>query len=177
LGKGLSRGVDNFIPPLLDRFIPPLTLVGAEFAEATADNAIELMKAALNRYGWLAPIREVLTDRGTQFYANKKDRYGNGDSRFDTFLQDNGIRHILSRVNHPQTNGKFEKWNDTYEKNRFRFENFDKFEDWYNTVRFHESLDADRIVQTPQNAFWNRLPIESKFRLVMDRLEQEMLCP
>jgi len=41
-----------------------------------------------------------------------------------------------------QTNGKLEKWNDTYEHNRFRFENFDNFMNWYNTVRFHD-LDSD----------------------------------
>jgi transposase InsO family protein len=57
-------------------------------------------------------------------------------------LEENKIKHIKARVNHPQTNGKFEKWNDTYELNRFRFENFDNFMNWYNTVRFHESLDT-----------------------------------
>ena len=48
--------------------------------------------------------------------------------------QCNKIRHIKSRVNHPQTNGKLEKWNDTYETNRFKFENFDNFVNWYNTI-------------------------------------------
>lgn len=105
----------------------------------------------------------------------KWTKNGDAESRFESFLEDFKISHIKSRVNHPQTNGKFEKWNDTYEKNRFRFENFDKFLNWYNNVRYHESLDMDQVLQTPQEAFWERLPIICKFRLFMDRAEEEML--
>ncbi len=75
--------------------------------------------------GWLTSIREVMTDHGTQFYANRRDKNGNADSRFEDFLRRNKIVHILSPVKRPQVNGKIEKWNDTYEKNRSRFDNFD----------------------------------------------------
>ncbi|HPS91939.1 MAG TPA: DDE-type integrase/transposase/recombinase [Methanothrix sp.] len=139
-------------------------LAGGEFEEATADNAIKLMREAISKYGWLIDIREVLTDRGAQFYANKRDKNGDAGSKFESFLEEVKIEHIKSRVNHPQTNGKFEKWNDTYEKNRFRFENFNNFMNWYNNVRYHESLDMDQVLQTPQEAFWERLPAICKFR-------------
>jgi hypothetical protein len=40
-----------------------------------------------------------MTDHGTQFYANKRDKNGNSDSEFENFLKRNKIVHILSPVN------------------------------------------------------------------------------
>ena len=65
---------------------------------------------------YVCVVGQVLTDRGTQFYANKRDKNGDADSRFEDFLEKNKIKHIKARVKHPQTNGKVEKWNDTYER-------------------------------------------------------------
>src|SRR5512137_1122439 len=107
-------------------------LAGGEFGAETTDNALRLLKEAMAKFGDLAGIEQVLTDRGTQFFANKRDKNGKANSRFENFLEENKIKHIKSRVNHPQTNGKIEKWIDTYEINRFRFENFDNFVNWYN---------------------------------------------
>jgi putative transposase len=115
-------------------------LAGGEFDAETTENSLQFPKEAMDRFGCLASIRQVLTDRGTQFYANKRDKTGNADSRFEGFLEKNKIKHIKASVNHPQTNGKVEKWNDTYELNRFKFENFDNFMNWY--------------LQTPDIAFW-----------------------
>ena len=50
------------------------------------------------------------TDKGAQFYANKKGADGKGISEFEVFLQKQEIQHIPSRRNHPQTNGKEERW-------------------------------------------------------------------
>lgn len=86
----------------------------------------------------------------------------------------NKINHILSPVKRPQVNGKIEKWNDTYEKNRFRFDNFYNFMNWYNTVRFHESLDTKWYLQTPDIAFWARLPEERKLGMFLNRMETEL---
>jgi len=149
-------------------------LAGGEFDAETTDYALRLLKEAMGRFGWLTGIREVLTDRGTQFYANKRDKNGDADSRFEDFLKDNKIKHIKARVKHPQTNGKLEKWNDTYERNRFRFENFDNFLNWYNTVRFHESLDTKWYLQTPDIAFWSRLPEGCKLGMFLNRMETEL---
>jgi putative transposase len=149
-------------------------LAGGEFDAETTDNALQLLREAMDRFGWLTSIGQVLTDRGTQFYANKRDKNGNADSRFEDFLEENKIKHIKARVKHPQTNGKLEKWNDTYELNRFRFENFDNFVNWYNTVRFHESLDTKWYLQTPDIAFWARLPEGCKLGMFLNRMEIEL---
>ena len=84
-------------------------LAGGEFQEAATENAIKLLQEAISKYEWLTDIREVLTDRGSQFYANKKNKYGDAENGFESFLKKAKIKHIKSRVNHPQTNGKFEK--------------------------------------------------------------------
>jgi hypothetical protein len=67
-----------------------------------------------------------------------------------------------------------EKWNDTYELNRFWFEDFDNFLNWYNTVRFHESLDAKWYLQTPDIAFWSRPPEGCKLGMFLNRMETEL---
>jgi putative transposase len=149
-------------------------LAGGEFDAETTENALQLLREAMDRFSWLTSIGQVLTDRGTQFYANKRDKNGNADSRFEDFLEKNKIKHIKARVKHPQTNGKVEKWNDTYEINRFRFENFDNFVNWYNTVRFHESLDTKWYLQTPDIAFWSRLPEGCKLGMFLNRMETEL---
>jgi len=116
----------------------------------------------LDRFGEIRIIEQVITDHGSQFFANKTDKNGESNSKFSLFLEENNIKHVKARVKHPQTNGKIEKWYDTYEKYRFQFENFDKFVNWYNTVRYHESLDSDRYLMTPYEAFWTRLPEECR---------------
>ena len=95
----------------------------------------------LDDFGKIRKINEVITDHGTQFFANKTDKNGESESQFAVFLAKNEIKHILARVKHPQTNGKIEKWYHTYEKNRKLFDDFDKFLNWYNSIRYHESLD------------------------------------
>jgi putative transposase len=149
-------------------------LAGGEFDAETTDNALLLLKEAMAKFGDLAGIEQVLTDRETQFFANKRDKNGKADSKFENFLEENKIKHIKSRVNHPQTNGKIEKWNDTYEINRFKFENFDNFVNWYNKVRFHESLDTKWYLQTPDIAFWSRLPEGCKLGMFLNRMETEL---
>jgi transposase InsO family protein len=50
--------------------------------------------------------------------------------KYEMFLRQKGIRHILCRVNHPQTNGKLEKFYDLY--NNHRFGSLEEFVAWYN---------------------------------------------
>jgi len=149
-------------------------LAGNEFDEATAENSINLVQEVLDRFGEIRKIEQVITDHGSQFFANKTDKNGESNSKFSLFLDENNIKHIKARVKHPQTNGKIEKWYDTYEKYRFQFENFDKFVNWYNTVRYHESLDSDRYLMTPYEAFWTRLPEECKLNMFLERMEREL---
>jgi transposase InsO family protein len=48
----------------------------------------------------------MLTDRGAQFYASEAEERERGSTVFERYLIENEIRHVLSRVSHPQTNGK-----------------------------------------------------------------------
>jgi len=49
------------------------------------------------------------------------------------FCEEQGIKHILGRVHHPQTYGKIERWFGTY-KQEFdeRFSSLNEFIDYYN---------------------------------------------
>jgi len=138
-----------------------LILVGDEFDNALEENNLRLMKEAVDgaesEYG--ATIREVNTDRGCQFYANCNDARGHrGEAEFEGLLRDLGIKHILSRRNHPQTNGKEERWFRTYEENRLKFASFEAFVKWYND-RIHLGLSRREGI-TPNEAVISRLQPE-----------------
>ena len=51
-------------------------LVGNEFDAATAENSINLVQEVLDSFGEIRRIEQVITDHGTQFYANKTDKNG-----------------------------------------------------------------------------------------------------
>ena len=53
---------------------------------------------------------QVLTDHGSQFYANEKENARRGMAAFETRLVELGIRHVMARIRHPQTNGKLERF-------------------------------------------------------------------
>jgi len=147
-------------------------LAGDEFDAATAENSIGIVKEVLDRYGEIHKIEQVITDRGSQYYANKKDKNDKSESQFESFLKEHGIKHIKARVKHPQTNGKVEKWYDLYEKQRDMFDSFTNFVNWYNSVRYHESLDTKHYLQTPEDAFWSRLPDGCKLNIFLKRMEE-----
>lgn len=149
-------------------------LVGDEFDAATGENSITIVKDVLNKYGEIRKIEQVITDRGIQYYANKKDKHGHSVSKFESFLKEHDIRHTKARVKHQQTNGKVEKLHNLYEKQRFKFGSFADFVKWYNTVRYHESLDTKHYLQTPEDAFWARLPDGCKLNIFFKRMEVEV---
>ncbi len=138
-------------------------LSGGEFEYATEENSIKLVRDVVEKYGYICVLRESITDHGTQFYANKRDKEGNAKHGFERFLNENGIKHILCRYNHPQSNGKVEKWFDLYRIHRKRFPTFDVFIDWYNN-RPHGSLNL-RHAETPNMAFLRKLPPEYFYSL------------
>jgi transposase len=45
-------------------------LAGGEFDAETTENSLWLLREAMDKFGCLASIEQVLTDRGIQFYAN-----------------------------------------------------------------------------------------------------------
>ena len=101
-------------------------------------------------------ILSVVTDHGSQFYANKRDAKGYAEHVFEQFLEATGVKHILCGVNHPQTNGKIEKWHDLYIHHRHRFGCLDDLVKWYNYERSHGSLNLRRA-ETPHDAFIRKM--------------------
>ncbi len=76
-----------------------------KFKNATTDVTISVFDSAVEKWG---KPREILTDRGTQFCVDETERY-----RFREHVNSMGVKHILARVKHPQTNGKLERLNHT----------------------------------------------------------------
>jgi putative transposase len=123
------------------------------FKEATAENTVLVLKQTIAKYG---PPREILTDRGSQFYASEGERKEKGISQFEQELADRGIKHILCRVNHPQTNGKLERFYGVYEQKKHQFKSIDEYVHWHNEIKPHLSLNFD----TPTQVFYRKLPLE-----------------
>jgi putative transposase len=112
------------------------------FNNATTKNSLHVLYQAILMHG-VCPVI-ILSDKGSQFYANKYTKQGEkGISEFETELEILGIEFWTSRRNHPQTNGKMEKWFDTMKK-RFKKhpeESLKDFVKWYNEMRIHHALD------------------------------------
>lgn len=131
-------------------------LSGGEFIEATSEHSIETLQSAQKiAKKFNASIREVNTDRGTQFFSN----HPNSMNKFEKYLFDSGIIHIPSRRNNPQTNGKLERLWFEYDKHRWRFSTMRKFISWYNR-RMHGSLWM-KYGETPGEAVWRKCPEDS----------------
>ena len=78
------------------------------------------------------------------------------DGRFAQFLRLRGIRQILCKVKHPQSNGKIERWFETYKRHRHAFRTREEFLVWYNEIRPHRALKFD-ILETPEQAFLRKM--------------------
>ena len=89
------------------------------FEEATSKNALAVLERAIRNHGKPASI---LTDRDSQFYATESEAKRKGVSMFEQRLVELGIRHILARVNHPQTNGKLERLHGELQRNLRHFD-------------------------------------------------------
>jgi putative transposase len=126
------------------------------FQEATAEHTIHVLKQAIGKHG---RPREILTDRGSQFYANEGERREKGISQFEAFLAENGIKHLLCRVNHPQTNGKLERFYGVYDQKRHQFKSIDEYVHWHNEIKPHLSLNIETL-ETPIQAFHRKLPLQ-----------------
>jgi putative transposase len=134
-------------------------LAGGEFSENTAQHAIETLREAIAQAAlWGLSIEQVNTDRGSEFFANPKAGGDPTDGQFQTFLREPGIRHVVSRVNNPQTNGKLERLWYEYDKHRWRYATLSEFIDWYND-QIHDALWAE-LFETPREAFQRKLPPE-----------------
>jgi len=109
----------------------------------TTEASIEGIKQAV----FLGKIRQCISDHGSQFTCNRE-----GDSRFSDFLKEQGIKQLFSKIKHPQSNGKIERWFDVYNNHRTAFPTKEEFLHWYNEIRPHRSLNFEQL-ETPSQAF------------------------
>ena len=114
-----------------------------ECSSPTTKRSIEGIKIALE-YG---KIEQCISDRGSQFMNNM-----DGYSEFQEFLKKVGIKHIKTRIKHPQSNGKVEKWFECYDNHRNAFKTKEEFLFWYNEIRPHRSLRFEEL-ETPKQAY------------------------
>ena len=107
----------------------------------------------------------LLSDNGSSYIAG----------HLADFLADKGMDHVRGAPNHPQTQGKIERWHQTL-KNRILLENHylpgaleaavGEFVDHYNHRRLHESLGN----VTPADVYFGRADaILSERRRIKDR--------
>ena len=138
-------------------------LSGEEFKEATSEHSIETFKTAQSIASELnILIREVNTDRGTQFYSNKNE----GTCEFEKYLDLSPLNTFL-RGGIIQTNRKLERFWYEYDKHRWRFNSLKEFLEWYNS-RIHCSLDY-RNGETPGMAFIRKMPPAAILGLFLSR--------
>jgi putative transposase len=117
----------------------------------TTEYSIFGMELALHN----GKIKQCISDHGAQFISNL-----DGNSKFKAYLKSKGIKQILCKIKHPQSNGKVEKWFSTYDNHRFAYETKEEFLFWYNEIRPHRSLKFE-ILETPSQAFIRKLKAEA----------------
>jgi putative transposase len=140
-----------------------MILAGGEFSEINTKNSKLVINQMVDKFWWLCPMRELILDHGSEFGAHRIRDDGGWNSYFKDHLEKYGIKPILARVNHPQTNGKLERFFGEYKKHRAAFSSFDQFADWYNN-RPHGSLNLDQL-ETPEMAFCRKMRREAYFSI------------
>jgi putative transposase len=151
-----------------------MLLSGGEFPTATAQHAISTLQVALRRAArWNLEIREVNTDRGCQFFASERENTPVvGKAVFQRFLRTQGIRHVVSRVRNPQTNGKLERIWLEYDRHRWRFATLAQFIEWHND-QIHDALWIE-LLETPREAWQRKMPPETQLGLFLRRVGGEV---
>jgi len=107
------------------------------FEKQTTENTLIAFNKAIKK---TTTPQHILTDNGTQFTPARSEK-----GPFTKWCEEKGIKHILGRVHHPQTNGKIERWFGTY-KTEYdeRFKTLNKFINFYNTTRIHQGIQYKR---------------------------------
>jgi putative transposase len=124
------------------------TNMGADDVSATLD--IALAASGCDSVTVLHKPR-LLSDNGPCYIADDLDKY----------LRKHGMDHVRGAPNHPQTQGKIERWHQTL-KNRILLENYylqgeleaaiAAFVEHYNNQRYHESIGN----LTPADVYFGR---------------------
>lgn len=116
------------------------------YALARHQRSVLVMEALARGIAKYGTPREVLTDQGRQYTAWR------GTTEFEEELRRNGIAHVKSRPQHPQTLGKIERfWKTLWDEciSRTVFSDFEDcvkriglFIDGYNFQRPHQALEG-----------------------------------
>jgi putative transposase len=141
------------------------------------DDVTETLKLALKASGCdsarVVHKPRLLSDNGSSYIS--------GD--LADWLEDHGMGHVRGAPNHPQTQGKIERWHQTL-KNRILLENYflpghlereiEDFVHHYNNCRYHESLGN----LTPADVYFGRdqAIIERRQKIKKLTIQNRRLC-
>ena len=117
-------------------------MAAGEFNAATTKNTLFLLHQAI-LMNKVCPVI-LLSDKGTQFYNSYKNKKGERMlGEFEKAVANLGVDFWTSRRNHPQTNGKMEKWFDMLKKRWKKHPELtlEEIVIWYNEERIHHALE------------------------------------
>jgi transposase InsO family protein len=110
------------------------------YKEKISDNSIDFINHLINS-SRVGKIKRVLTDQGTEFY---NARFPDTESAFTIALRSHSIRHSVTKVAHPWTNGYAERLNQTIWHEFYlgrldkRYESLDELnKDLFNFMRYY----------------------------------------
>jgi putative transposase len=117
-----------------------------------SEDAKRIVKKALDKTG-------IPPDNRPRLLSDNGSCYISGDLK--EYLDEEDIKHVRGKPNHPQTQGKIERYHRSM-KNIIRLENYDSpeqleaeiavFVEYYNNRRYHESLNN----LTPADVYFGR---------------------
>ena len=137
----------KWLIPFIDDFSRKVMGYGI-FKNATTRNALLVLYHAIADH-LVIPV-ELNSDKGSQFFASKRNKKGEAEHEFEQALEELGILFIPSRRGHPQTNGKTERFFGIFQAEYDeRFKSISEFIEFYNTERLSESKDY----MTPNEAY------------------------
>lgn len=151
-----EKGQDNKFVCAIEDDSTRIILAGGEFDACNTANSIAVVDQVVKKYWHIRPLQALIMDRGSEFGAHRTNEKGEWEGEFKRYLLALGVNPIRIKRQHPQSNGKIEKWFDCYRLHRHAFNSFEEFARWYNN-RPHGSLDFEHL-ETPEQAFWKRLP-------------------
>ncbi len=107
------------------------------YQRQTKPIAVEFLQELIERAPYRIEI--ILTDNGIQFTNRRRDRYA-FKHIFGRICEENGIKHRLTKVNHPWTNGQVERMNRTLKEGTVKKYHCESHQDLQNHL--NSFLDA-----------------------------------
>lgn len=118
-----------------------------EFSAANTQNSLRVFDEAVRDWGH---PKQLMTDHGTQFCSDEEKQF-----RYTEHLKSKGVKHIMARVKHPQSNGKLERLVFTIRRLMKLKGSLHEAVKFYNEERPHMSLENGHL-RTPLRAFYEK---------------------